>query len=169
MKKIILIVTIALLLPFSFFAQTKKEAKTSLETADIFAKSYDNVNDFEKILTPAQITTLTTTLKSFEKKTLYKIIIVTTSSIKPYTDLFDYTKELDKYLSTNLRIQPTIIILLSKQLRQIQILGEDSIRYKLSDEQTKEVIAGFAVPEFKKGDYYKGLEVATAEIMKKLE
>ena len=169
MKKIILIVTIVLLLPFSFFAQTKKEAKTSLETADVFAKSYDNVNDFEKILSPDQITNLNSTLKSFEKKTLYKIIIVTTSTINPYTDIYEYSQNLDKYLSNNLKVQPTILIILSKQLRQIQILGEDSIRYKLSDTATKEVIAGFAVPEFKKGDYYKGLELAAAEIIKKLE
>lgn len=169
MKKIILIVTVALLLPFSFFAQAKKEVRSSLETQNIFATSYDNVNDFEKILTPAQISTLSTTLKSFEKRKLYKFIIVTTSSINPYTDLFEYSQNLDKHLNTNLKLQPTILILLSKQLRQIQILSEDSIRYKLSDEQTKEIISTFAVPEFKKGDYYKGLETAVNELIKKLE
>ena len=58
---------------------------------------------------------------------------------------------------------------MSKELRQIQILGEDSIRYKLSDDQTKEIISSFAVPEFKKGDYYKGLESAVSELIKKLE
>ena len=168
MKKFILIVTIAILLPFSIFAQAKKEVKSSSETADVFAKSYDNVNDFEQILNSAQITTLNTTLKSFEKKTLYKIIIVTTSSIKPYTDLFEYCQNLDKYLNSNLKMQPTILILLSKQLRQIQILGEDSIRYKLSDDQTKEIIGSYAVPEFKNGDYYKGLESAVNELIKKL-
>jgi len=168
MKRIILIVTIALLFPFSFFAQTKKDAKPSSESETVFAKSYDNVNDFEKILTPDQITTLNTTLKSFEKKTLYKIIIVTTSSIKPYTDLFEYSQNLDKYLNTNLKMQPTILILLSKGLRQIQILGEDTIRYKLSDDQTKEIISGSAVPQFKNGDYYKGLEAAVTELIKKL-
>ena len=169
MKKIILLVTIVLLLPSGFVAQTKKEAQPTSETQDIFAKSYDNVNDFEKILTAAQITTLNTTLKSFEKRKLYKFIIVTTSAIKPYTDLYDYSLSLDKYLNTTLKLQPTILILLSKQLRQIQILGEDTIRYKLSDDQTKEIVSSFAVPEFKKGDYYKGLENAVTELMKKLE
>lgn len=169
MKKIILLVTIALLLPASFFAQTKKETQSSAETQNIFAKSYDNVNDFEKILTPTQITSLNTILKTFEKKRLYKFIIVTTSSIKPYTDLYEYSQDLDKYLNSNLKMQPTILILLSKELRQIQILGEDTIRYKLSDDQTKEIISSFAVPEFKKGDYYKGLESAVNELIKKLE
>lgn len=168
MKKIILLLTILLLLPLSFFPQAKKEVKSTAETTETFAKSYDNVNDFEKILSPDQIATLNTTLKSFEKKTLYKIIIVTTSSVKPYADLFEYTQNLDKYLNSTLKMQPTIIILLSKQLRQIQILGEDSIRYKLSDDQTKEIISGFAVPEFKNGDYYKGLEAAVNELIKKL-
>lgn len=169
MKKIILLATIALLLPFSFFAQAKKESSPGSATQDVFAKSYEHLNDFEKILTPDQTKTLSTTLKAFEKKTLYKIIIVTTSSIKPYTDLFDYSQDLDKYLNSNLRMQPTILILLSKQLRQIQILGEDTIRYKLSDEQTKEIVSSAAVPEFKKGDYYKGLEASVAQLIKRLE
>lgn len=168
MKKIILLVTVALL-PFCLFAQAKKETATSSETQNIFAKSYDNVNDFEKILNADQTNTLNKTLKAFEKKTLYKIIIITISSIKPYNDIYEYTQNLDKYLDSNLRIQPTIIIVISKQLRQIQIVGEGSIRYKLSDDQTKEIVAGFAVPEFKKGDYYKGLEMTVAEIIKKLE
>jgi len=169
MKRIIFIVTIALLLPNSFFAQTKKEVNSDSEKQSPFAKSYDHVNDFEKILTSNQITTLNTTLKSFEKKSLYKIIIVTTSSIQPYTDIYQYTQDLDKYLDSTFRMRPTIIILLSKQLRQIQILGEDSIRYKMTDDQTKEIISNFAVPEFKKGDYYKGLEAAVNEIIKKLQ
>lgn len=169
MKRIIFLAAIALLLPNSFFAQTKKDVNSGQEKQSPFAKSYDNVNDFEKILTSNQITTLSTTLKSFEKKSLYKIIVVTTSAIKPYTDIYEYTQNLDKYLDTTLRVRPTIIIILSKQLRQIQILGEDSISYKMSDEQVKEIISNFAVPEFKKGDFYQGLEAAANEIIKKLE
>jgi uncharacterized protein len=169
MKKIIHLVTIALLLPLSFFAQAKKENTPSLETQNTFAKSYDNVNDFEKILSPDQMATLNNTLKSFEKKTLYKIIIVTTSSIKPYADLFEYSQNLDKHLNTDLKMQPTILIVLSKEIRQIQVLGEDLIRYKITDAETKEIVSNFAVPEFKKGDYYKGLEVAVTEIIKKLQ
>ncbi|WP_264538411.1 TPM domain-containing protein [Flavobacterium sp. N1736] len=169
MKKIFFIITITLFSVNNFFAQTKKETSTSSATENVFAKSYNNVNDFEKILNPDQTNSLNKTLNAFEKKTLYKILIITVSSIKPYNDIYEYTQNLDKYLDSNLRLRPTIIIVLSKQLRQIQIVGEESIRYKFSDNEAKEIVSGFAVPEFKKGDYYKGLEVTVAEIIKKLE
>ncbi|KUJ59635.1 hypothetical protein AR687_22145 [Flavobacteriaceae bacterium CRH] len=167
MKKIFFIITITLFSANFFFAQTKKTAGSEIQNG--FSKSYENVNDFEKILTSSQKTTLETNLKAFRKKSLYNIIIVTISSTKPYTTFTEYTENLDKYLANDLKLDPTLLIVLSKELRQIQVLGIEQIRYKLNDDQTKEVIATFAVPEFKKGDYYKGLEDAVAQIIKKLQ
>lgn len=163
MKKLVLFLAFSLFLSHNLFAQTKVESQNN------FAKSYDYVNDFEKIFTQNQITELNTTLKSFEKKHLYKIVVITTSSIKPYSDFPEYTTELDKYLANDLKAEPTILIVVSKELRQIQIQSIDLIRYKLSDDQTKEIISNFAVPEFKKGDYYKGIEAAVIQIMDKLK
>lgn len=163
MKKTVLFLAIFLFLSHNLFAQTK------IETQNVFSKSYDYVNDFEKILTPNQITTLNTTLKSFEKKSLYKIIIVSTSSINPYTSFAEYSSGLDKYLANDPKLDPTILIVVSKQLRQIQVLSIDLIRYKLTDDETQNIIAGFAVPEFKKGDYYTGLEKAIDQIINKLQ
>ncbi|MCV9926087.1 TPM domain-containing protein [Flavobacterium sp. LS1R49] len=169
MKKIFFIITITLFLPNSFFAQTKKEVSQSSETQSVFSKSYDYVNDFEKILTSNQITTLKTTLKSCETDSGNKIIIVTTSSIKPYTDIPEYTLGLNTYLANDLKLNTAVLIILSKELRQIQVQGVDSLRSKLTDDETKDIIANFALPEFKKGDYYKGLEKAVSQIIIKLK
>ncbi|TDO73630.1 TLP18.3/Psb32/MOLO-1 phosphatase superfamily protein [Flavobacterium chryseum] len=169
MKKIFFFLTITLFSANFIFAQTKKVTSSASETQNIFPKSFDNVNDFEKILTPSQKTTLDTTLKSFRKKSLYNIFIVIVSSTKPFSNFQEYTESLDKYLANDLKLDPTILIVLSKELRQIQVLGVDQIRYKLNDDQTKEIIATFAVPEFKKGDYYKGLEDAVSQLIKKLQ
>ncbi|MDR7372152.1 TPM domain-containing protein [Flavobacterium aquidurense] len=158
MKKILFIVIVALFSTNCVISQTQ----------NVFSKSYDYVNDFEKILTQSQISELNTTLKSFEKKSLYKIIIVSTSSINPYTDFPDYSLRLDHYLINDLKLDPTILIVVSKELRQIQVQSIDLIRYKLSDDDTKNIIANFAVPEFRKGDYYKGLEASVAQIINKL-
>lgn len=163
MKKLVLFLAISLFLSHNLFAQTKTETQNN------FAKSYNYVNDFEKILTPDQLTNLNTTLKSFEKDRLYKIIIVSISSIKPYADFPEYSLALDKYLANDLKLDPTILIVVSKELRQIQIQSVDLIRYKLSDEETKEIISNFAIPEFKKGDYYKGLEISVSELINKLK
>jgi uncharacterized protein len=163
MKKIFFIITLSVLFSNSFFAQINSETK------NIFAKSYDYVNDFEKILTTEQAQTLNTNLKACETKTKSKIIIVSTSSITPYTDITDYSLELDKYLNVNLKIDASILIVISKQLRQIQIRGVGKIRNKLSDTEIENIISTFVIPELKKGDYYKGLYEGTSKIIKKLE
>ena len=153
----------------SLFLSQNLCAQTKAESENIFAKSYDYVNDFEKILTPNQIKSLTEFLKSSEARTKNKILIVTVASIIPYTDLSDYSRDLDNYLISKLNIDTSILIVISKQLRQIQVQSIDLIRYKLSDNDTQNIITTYAVPEFKKGDYSKGLELAVEQIMNKLK
>ncbi|MFD2943586.1 TPM domain-containing protein [Flavobacterium notoginsengisoli] len=163
MKKLILLFVITFVFPLRFSAQTKPE------TSVIFAKSYDYVNDFEKIMNPNQVKNLTDFLKSSEAKTKSKILIVTTSSISPYTDLTDYSLELDKYLLSKLKIDTSILIVISKQLRQIQVQGVDKIRAKMSDQEMKDIISTYVVPELKKGDYYKGLQLGSEQLVKKIQ
>lgn len=163
MKKFFFALTILLLLPNYISAQTKTEEQ------NVFSKSYNYVNDFEKILTEKQIETLNTTLKSFEKKALYKIVIVSVSNIKPYESFPEYAHGLDQYLAKDPKFDPTILIVVSKTLRQIQVLSIDLIRYKLSDDETQNILTNFAIPEFKKGDYYQGLENAVGQIIEKMK
>ncbi|SHH07682.1 TPM domain-containing protein [Flavobacterium defluvii] len=168
MKKIFFIIIIALFSTGKSFSQTKKENTVS-DSQNVFSRPYDYVNDFEKILNPNQTASLTNTLKAFEKQFLYKITVVTTSTIQPYTSFPDYALELDKYLAKDPKLDPTILIVVSKELRQIQVQSIDLIRYKLSDNDTQSIITTYAVPEFKKGDYGKGLELAVEQIMSKLK
>jgi uncharacterized protein len=39
----------------------------------------------------------------------------------------------------------------------------------LSNQEIENIVNTYVVPELKKGDYYKGLETGTAQIIKKLE
>jgi uncharacterized protein len=163
MKKLVFFLAISLFLSHNLFAQKK------VESHNIFAKSYDYVNDFEKILTPSQIKSLTDFLKSNEAKTKNKILIVTTASITPYTDLSDYSLDLDKYLISKLNIDASILIVISKQLRQIQVQGLNKLRSKMSDQEMKDIVSAYVIPELKKGDYYKALQQGTSQLAKKLE
>ena len=167
MKKTIFIITIFLFLSNNIFAQTKKT--TNQDSQTIFSKSYDYVNDYEKILTPSQITGLTNTLKSSEKNSGHKIIIVTTSSIKPYANIPEYALYLNTYLNNKLKMNAAVLIVLSKDLRQIQLQASDQIGNKLNYDETREIISNYALPEFKKGDFHKGLEKAVAQIIVKLK
>lgn len=163
MKKTFFILAISVLFSANSFAQAKTETQT------IFAKSYDYVNDFEKILTTKQVETLKESLKSCETKTNNKILIITTPTLGPYTELADYSLELDKYLNAKLKIDASILLVISKQLRQIQIRGVDKLRNKLSDKDVESILTSFVIPELKKGDYFKGLQEGTNQIIKKLE
>lgn len=163
MKKLVLIFIIVLFLPTLSFAQTKTENQP------VFAKSYDYVNDFEKILTPNQVKNLNDFLKSSEAKTNSKILIVTTPSILPHKDLTNYSLDLDKYLVSKLKIDTSILIVISKQLRQIQVHGVEKIRAKMSDQEMKDIVSSYIVPELKKGDYYKGLQQGALQLAKKIE
>ncbi|MFH6999536.1 TPM domain-containing protein [Flavobacterium sp. FlaQc-57] len=169
MKKTFFIITITLFLSHTIFAQTKKVTNQNSQTQTIFSKSYDYVNDYEKILSPSQITGLKNTLKSCESNSGHKIIIVTTSSIIPYANIPEYALYLNTYLSNKLKMNAAVLIVLSKDLRQIQLQASNQIGNKLNYDETREIISNFALPEFKKGDFHKGLEKAVAQIIVKLK
>ncbi len=59
--------------------------------------------------------------------------------------------------------------MISKQLRQIQVQGVNKIRAKMTDQEMKDIVSTYVIPELKKGDYYKGLQEGTRELVKKLE
>ncbi len=150
-------------------AQTKNDADFTSRLKSSFSQSTDCVNDFEKVLKPEELKSLNTTLNAFEKKYLYKIVIITTPSYEPFQSFDAFALDLDKFLSKDPRLDPTLLIVVSKSLRQIQVLSVNFIKYKLTEEETQNIIATYSVPELKKGNYYKALELASNEFMKKLQ
>lgn len=169
MKKLFFIISINLLSLTILSAQNKNDSDLNTALKTIFSSSSNCVNDFEKVLTPEQAQTLNNTLNAFEKKYLYKIVIVTTPTVKPFASFEEFAQDLDQFLAKDPRLDPTILIVVSKTLRQIQVLSIDFIRYKLNNEDTQSIVSTYAVPEFKKGDYFKGLEQASEYFMKKLQ
>ncbi len=141
----------------------------NLETQNIFSKTYNFVNDFEKILAPNQIEALRNTLKSYETNSGHKIIVATTSSIQPYTNIPEYTLGLNTYLANQLKLNATILVILSKRLRQIQVQGSEQISNKLNYDEIKSILYSTSIPEFKKGDCHKDLEETVTQIIKKLK
>ncbi|AYN04613.1 YgcG family protein [Flavobacterium sp. 140616W15] len=169
MKKTFFIITITLFSLNIFFAQTNKTVIPNSEAQNIFSKTYNYVNDFEKILAPNQIEALKNTLKSYETSSGHKIIVVTTSSIQPYTSIPEYSIGLNTYLANQLKLNTAVLVILSKELRQIQIQDSEQISNKLNYDEIKSIISSTAIPEFKKGDYHKGLEETVNQIIKKLK
>ena len=57
---------------------------------------------------------------------------------------------------------------MSKNLSQIQIQNNDSVIDKLTNEETKNILDNYIIPEFKRDNYFKGLLKGIAESKKEL-
>jgi len=154
--------TLITLLFFSFgFGQNV--VNENKQTKDF--PSIDNyVNDYDDILSFPQEVILKESLKSFEKLNNIRIVIVTVDSISPYQNIFDYSLALAKQTDF-----ACVYIVVCKSLRVIQIQNCDDILPKLTNEETKTLIEDCIIPEFKKGNYFIGLENGIFEIKKELQ
>ena len=159
MKKILLLIA---LLFFGFgFGQNK--VVTNNPTV-VFPEIHDFVNDYDDILSLSQELILKAYAKEIEKQNNIGIVIVTVASISPYTDIYDYSLDLAKQAKFG-----CIVIVLCKNMRALQIQNCDAIVSKLTDEETKSIIDHHIIPEFKKGNYFTGLENGILEIKKELQ
>jgi uncharacterized protein len=124
------------------------------------------VSDFEKIFTIEQRQILEKRLTEYEKSTTREFVIITTDSIKPYANIKDYSTDLlnDWAIGKN-DTNNGLAIVFSKKLKEIRIstgLGTEKI---LTDEICKNIIDQTIIPEFKKGNFYIGIDKAITELM----
>lgn len=152
----------------SSYSQNSVDSTNIKKKEFIFPAVNDFVNDNENIFKNHEKLILNTTLENFERSSNNKIIIVTVASILPYDDIFKYSLDMANFLVSEKQLGTKILIVLSKNLRQIQIQNSDSIANLLTDEETKNILETFIIPEFKKGDYFKGLKKGISEIKKEL-
>ena len=125
------------------------------------------VNDFEDVLTETQEKYLIDELFDYESKSTNEIVIVTIADFKPYDDIFQFSLDLANRTGVG-KVDKNngILIILSKNRRQIQIQNGDGIVPLFSNEQTKYIIQEIMIPEFKKDDYFEGLKKGLSAIMK---
>lgn len=62
-----------------------------------------------------------------------------------------------------------ILIGISKGYRRIRIQNGNGIEKIITDEETKKIIENYFIPEFKKGEYYKGTLNGLREIINVLK
>ncbi|MFY8069862.1 MAG: TPM domain-containing protein [Flavobacterium sp.] len=127
------------------------------------------VNDFEGILSWEEVPIIDEKLEAYFKQSEHKIILVTIPSIEPYEDIFNYSLDLAININTKQNKNAEIVIVISKNLRQIQIQNIDQIREKLTDEETKNIIENFFIPEFKNDKYFTGIINGIEQIKKELQ
>ena len=131
-----------------------------------FPDSQGSINDFENIFNDHQIKELTTIIKKFEKETSNEIAIVTIQSITPYTDFMKYSVDLANYWGIGKKDKNNgLLISVSKKLREVRISTGDETEKKLNDETCKKIIDTKMIPEFKTGNYYKGIKNGLLELI----
>ena len=125
----------------------------------------DYINDFEDVLSSNQENILKSSVKSFDNETNHKIIVVTVNSIESFENIYDYSLA----VSNSIKFNSSVVIVMSKNLSQIQIQNNDSVIDKLTNEETKNILDNYIIPEFKRDNYFKGLLKGIAEIDQRIE
>ncbi|MFN8308865.1 MAG: TPM domain-containing protein [Chitinophagales bacterium] len=129
------------------------------------------VNDFENILTAKERAKLTRLITNYEKRTTNEIVVVTLPTTATDKNLFD---SLTLYLAQRWRVGKAtksngVLIGISAGYRIIRIQNGDGIVKVFSNEETKQIIDQIMAPQFKSGNYYKGIYDAVQAYKKGLK
>ena len=133
-----------------------------------FPEPKREVNDYELNFTVEELVKLTEIIREFEKKTTNQIAIVSIKSIGEYKDFDKYAIDLSNYWGIGQKDKDNgLSIVFSKTLKRIRIstgIGTEKI---LTDEICKKIIDQTIIPDFKKGNYYNGIEKGLSELISK--
>ncbi|KZS40098.1 hypothetical protein AWE51_25520 [Aquimarina aggregata] len=161
-QKVLLLITI-----FSFAVIKGFTQDTGIDK-NLFPEPIGYVNDFEKILTDEQEAQLTKFLTVYEQNTTNEIAVVTLNTIETYSNFDQYAIDLSNLWGVGKKKKNNgLTIIFSKSLRKIRIVTGFGTEKKLTNEICKQVIDQIIIPEFKKGEFYDGVLLGLAELMKR--
>jgi len=127
------------------------------------------VNDYTKTLTPQQNEALETKLYQYDDSTSNQISIIIVESTDNFS-IEDAAIELGrKWGVGNKEFNNGVVILVAKGDRKITIQAGYGLEGAVSDLIAKSIIDNDITPNFKQGNYYRGLDVATDNIIKAAE
>ena len=159
-KKSLFLCSLFLLFTIGVFAQFKippKPTKASEQTS---------VFDYANLLKPDQKKALETKLINYADTTSTQIVVAIIPSLNG-----DYEGTLAPKWAHEWGIGDKdkdngVFILLAEKERKIWISAGYGLEHILTAGISGEIIRHYIVPEFKKGDYYEGLNVGTTELIK---
>ncbi|MEO9570072.1 MAG: TPM domain-containing protein [Polaribacter sp.] len=145
-----LLVTLSFILSLSLFSQGYVIPEKS--------KFQTSVYDYINLLTPTQKTNLETKLVRYSDTTSTQIVIVIIDSTKGEDVNYLAANWGEKWGIGDDEKDNGVLVLLAKNDRKIAIQNGRGIEYLLTDFQSKRIIERVIIPEFKKGDFYSGLD-----------
>lgn len=141
---------------------------TSKASIDTFPKAVGYVNDFANQFDPKSRDSLETKLSNYDEQTTNQISIVTINDTALTTDNFDtYAIDLANNWGVGLKGKNNgLTIVMSPQLRRIRIATGYSTEKILTDSICENVLQTIILPEFKKGNYYNGINKGVDEFIR---
>ena len=134
----------------------------------IFPFPIGYVNDYEQIFTKEQSKKLEKLISDYEKSTTKEIAVVTIDSIEPYDNMKDFATDLsNEWRVGKFQKDNGLVIVFSKSLKELRISTGNNTEKILTDEICKKIIDSSMVPEFKKGEFYLGIEKGINELIAK--
>jgi uncharacterized protein len=132
------------------------------------ANSATKVFDFDSIFTVEETLALDSLLHQVSKENGIAICVVSLDSSEvSFADLDTYSFDLARKWNSDLN-NAAILIALSKGHRYIRIQNSFAIEKVLNDEETKEIIDNFIIPEFRKDHYFEGIKSGILQLENKI-
>ena len=129
-------------------------------------KAYNWVNDFANMIDDADEAALVEKIEQYEKASTNQIAIATVETIKPDTDIVEYTRNLGNYWGVGRKgVDNGVVILIDKESRKIRIASGLGLKSVLPDDVCQSIIDDQIVPEFRNGNIIGGLNKAVDRIM----
>jgi len=124
------------------------------------------INDFADMLTPEQEHALENKLVAYNDSTSSQITIVTVESLEGYEDE-EYAIALGREWGVGGReFNNGIVVLIAEQDRKSRIEVGYGLEGAIPDITAKTIIENDITPNFKQGNYYRGLDKATDDLIK---
>lgn len=129
------------------------------------------ITDYEELFTKDQIDHLNSIINEFEKETSKEIAIITLDYFRVSENGFEPLSLLiaQKWGVGKADKNNGILIAISKDYRKIRIHNGIGIEKILSNQETKDIIENFFIPEFKKNNYYSGTLNGLLALINKLK
>ncbi|MCF6351255.1 MAG: TPM domain-containing protein [Flavobacteriaceae bacterium] len=141
-------------------AQDNLPEKPKLETS-----VYDDAN----LLNNTQKHALEQKLIRYHDTTSTQIVVVTINTLEGKNIALYATEWAHKLGVGDKNKDNGVFLLIAKKDRKLTIRTGYGVEHKLTDAYSRRIIEQVITPEFKKGDYYKGLDKGTTYIMKALD
>lgn len=132
-------------------------------------KFQTSVYDFVNLLSTSQKTSLESKLVRYSDTTSTQIVIAIISSTEGENINYLAANWGEKWGIGDAEKDNGVLVLLAKDDKKIAIQNGKGVEHLLTDFQSKRIIERVIIPEFRKGDFYRGLDRGAEYIFKTLK